>query len=575
MIEEGQAEEDAKTEAMRERPAYSAPALSGAAHFTATFEDEHELAATWVKSSAKKEGVDEGIAKYDGVWAVEEAEDMAQIGNKALTLKSRAKHHAIAAALSRPFEFAGAPLIAQYEVRFTQGQECGGAYIKLLTATPELDLAKFKDNTPYTIMFGPDRCGNDNKLHFIMRHRNPLTGEFEEKHAAKPSGPIDTFFTDKKTHLFTLVVKPDQSYEVLVDQSVVMQGSLLSNMDPPVNPPKEIVDPEDKKPADWDEREKIPDPEASKPEDWDESEPEHVVDAAAEMPAGWLADEPELVADPEASKPEDWDEDMDGEWKAPLVNTPACESAPGCGLWSAPKIKNPKYVGPWKAPMIANPAYKGIWSARMIPNPGYFEDLNPYKMAPIGALGLELWSMSDGIMFDNFIITDERAAADAWAKDTWMITRDSEKAAGASVVDSVLDATKEKPWLWLVIAAVVALPIVLLLCWCCTGNKVDNEAEAAALRKKTDEPTADDGVIQGDAGDAANTLDSSGEVGEEEGAEQPDEAPNGEAAAAGDAPPPAGDQFTEDEEDGTQEEDEEEEEEPRRSPRKRVKVPKE
>ena len=37
---------------------------------------------------------------------------------------------------------------------------------------------------------------------------------------------------------------------------------------PPVNPPKEIDDKDDKKPEDWDEREKIPDPDATKPDDW-------------------------------------------------------------------------------------------------------------------------------------------------------------------------------------------------------------------------------------------------------------------------------------------------------------------
>ena len=43
-------------------------------------------------------------------------------------------------------------------------------------------------------------------------------------------------------------------------------------MMPSVNPPKEIDDPEDKKPADWVDEAKIDDPDASKPDDWDESE---------------------------------------------------------------------------------------------------------------------------------------------------------------------------------------------------------------------------------------------------------------------------------------------------------------
>ena len=35
-------------------------------------------------------------------------------------------------------------------------------------------------------------------------------------------------------------------------------GSLLEDFEPSVNPPAEIDDPEDFKPSDWDEREKIP-----------------------------------------------------------------------------------------------------------------------------------------------------------------------------------------------------------------------------------------------------------------------------------------------------------------------------
>lgn len=64
------------------------------------------------------------------------------------------------------------------------------------------------------------------------------------------------------------VLNPDNSYEIFIDQSSVSRGSLLNDVVPPVNPPKEIDDPNDSKPEDWDERAKIPDPEAVKPEDW-------------------------------------------------------------------------------------------------------------------------------------------------------------------------------------------------------------------------------------------------------------------------------------------------------------------
>ena len=56
---------------------------------------------------------------------------------------------------------------------------------------------------------------------------------------------------------------------------------------------------------------------------------------------GWLEDEPDMIPDEDAIKPDDWDEEMDGEWEAPLVPNPLCQSAPGCGKWRKPMIDNP------------------------------------------------------------------------------------------------------------------------------------------------------------------------------------------------------------------------------------------
>jgi calreticulin len=82
---------------------------------------------------------------------------------------------------------------------------------------------------------------------------------------------------DVFTHLYTLIVNPDGTYEVLIDNEKVESGSLEDDWD--FLPPKQIKDPEAKKPEDWDDREKIDDPEDSKPEDWDK--PEHIADPDA------------------------------------------------------------------------------------------------------------------------------------------------------------------------------------------------------------------------------------------------------------------------------------------------------
>ncbi|KAM3866760.1 calnexin [Diretmus argenteus] len=496
---------------------YKAPEPMGE-HFFAESFDRGTL-DSWVLSNAKKEDADEDIAKYDGKWSVEEMKDSKLPGDKGLVLKSRAKHHAISAQLLRPFIFDTQPLILQYEVNFQTGIDCGGAYIKLLTQTPDLNLDQFVDKTPYTIMFGPDKCGEDYKLHFIFRHKNPKTGEYEEKHAKKPDADLRTYYTDKKTHLYTLgnsltlthtdrssrmfcelsplcvcrplVVKPDNTFEMLVDQTVVNSGSLLADMTPPVNPTAEIEDPDDRKPDDWDERAKIQDPNAVKPDDWDEDAPAQIPDEDAVKPDGWLDEEPEYIGDPDALKPDDWDEDMDGEWEAPQVPNPACESAPGCGAWQRPMVENPNHKGKWKPPMIDNPNYQGVWKPRKVANPAFFEDLHPFRMTPFSAVGLELWSMSSDIFFDNFFITNDRSTADRWATDGWGLKKAAEGAAEPGLASQMLSAAEERPWLWVVYVLTVALPLVLIIVFCCTGKKKTPATVPAAEYKKTDEPQPD------------------------------------------------------------------------------------
>lgn len=225
-------------------------------------------------------------------------------------------------------------------------------------------------------------------MHFIFNHKNPVTGEYEEKHLKNtPMARIG-----KTTSLYTLIVKPDQTYEIKIDGESSRNGSLLEDFSPAVNPATEIEDPDDKKPADWIDEAKITDPDATKPEDWDEEAPFEVVDEEATKPDDWLEDEPTMIPDPEAEKPEDWDDEEDGDWIPPMVPNPKCEEVSGCGPWSPPMKRNPAYKGKWSAPLIDNPAYKGVWAPRKIANPGYFEDKTPSNLEPMGAVSRCLFS---------------------------------------------------------------------------------------------------------------------------------------------------------------------------------------
>lgn len=59
-------------------------------------------------------------------------------------------------------------------------------------------------------------------------------GEVKEHHLKDAPYPP----TDTKTHVYTLTIRPDNTFEVLVDGDSKASGSLLEMLEPPINPPK-------------------------------------------------------------------------------------------------------------------------------------------------------------------------------------------------------------------------------------------------------------------------------------------------------------------------------------------------
>ncbi|AQK43496.1 calnexin homolog2 [Zea mays] len=270
--------------------------------------------------------------EYQGVWKHAKSDGHEDYG---LLVSDKARKYAIIKELDEPVTLNDGTVVLQFEVRLQNGLECGGAYIKYIRPQDAgWDAKEFDNETPYTIMFGPDKCGSTNKVHFILKHKNPKTGKYVEHHLKfPPSVPYD-----KLSHVYTAILKPDNEVRILIDGEEKKKANFLSadDFEPALIPSKTIPDPDDKKPEDWDERAKIPDPDAVKPDDWDEDAPMEIVDEEATKPEGWLDDEPEEIDDPEAAKPEDWDDEEDGEWEAPKIDNPKCEEAPGCGEWKRP-----------------------------------------------------------------------------------------------------------------------------------------------------------------------------------------------------------------------------------------------
>ncbi|XP_055336005.1 calreticulin-like [Paramacrobiotus metropolitanus] len=270
------------------------------------------------------------------------------------------------------------PLVVQFSVKHEQNIDCGGGYVKVFGK--DLDQKDLHGESAYLLMFGPDICGpGTKKVHVIINYKG-------QNHLIKKNIRCKD---DEYTHVYTLIINPDSTYVVKIDNKEEEKGTLEEDWD--LLPPKKIKDPNAKKPSqdEWDERETIADEADTKPEDWDK---------------------PQHIPDPEAKKPEDWDEEMDG-------------------TWEPPNIENPEYKGEWKPKDIPNPAYKGKWIHPEVDNPEYTPDTSLYKLKDIGAIGFDLWQVKSGSIFDNVIITDDIEEAAKHAEDTWGATKDEEKKA--------------------------------------------------------------------------------------------------------------------------------------------------
>merc|ERR1712063_164273 len=188
---------------------------------------------------------------------------------------------------------------------------------------------------------------------------------------------------------------------VEIDQEKIYEGSIKEDWE--VLKPKEISDPEDKKPDDWTDDSMIDDPEDKKPDDWVTEK---------------------RIVDSEAKKPDDWDDEEDGEWEAPMKD-------------------NPEFKGEWSVKRISNPAYKGMWNAKKIANPEFKDDDSVYKYSDFGFIGFDLWQVKGGTIFDNVIITDDAAEADTFAKK-WKALHEVEVAKKAEEDDSKKADDKKK-----------------------------------------------------------------------------------------------------------------------------------
>merc|ERR1712167_263353 len=88
--------------------------------------------------------------------------------------------------------------------------------------------------------------------------------------------------------------------------------------------------------------------------------------------------------------------------------------------------------------------YKGVWEAKLIDNPEYVEDASIGKYAKFSTVGIDVWQVKSGTIFDNILITDDVEYAKAHGEKTWKAQKDGEKAMKEKADEEKRKADEEK-----------------------------------------------------------------------------------------------------------------------------------
>jgi len=230
---------------------------SAKVYFSETFDDKWD--SRWVPSKSRESEGTQGVWDLSHGKYYNDAEK-----DKGLHTTADARFYQITAEIPEKFSNEGKDLIVQYSVKHEQRIDCGGGYIKLLPSG--VDQEAFNGDTPYNIMFGPDICGSSTKRTHVIFTKDGKNNLINKDVKCE---------SDEWTHLYTLVVKPDNTFKVSIDGKEVSSGSLKDDFSMLL--PRQIKDPNAKKPADWVDQKMMADPTDKKPEGWDDVPKESLI----------------------------------------------------------------------------------------------------------------------------------------------------------------------------------------------------------------------------------------------------------------------------------------------------------
>lgn len=174
--------------------------------FSGYFDDSNPMTNWHTFWKSSKALGDDGLLKYRGGWNVDVPDFEVFKGDKGLIALNEARLHGMATILPKLFKTMDEQdgLVFQYEVKLQNGLECGGAYVKLLLADDESEKVKvmsidsadeFSNETPYVIMFGPDKCGDNNRIHLIIKDEDDNEHHLRDPPLAKTDRILSTLYT--------------------------------------------------------------------------------------------------------------------------------------------------------------------------------------------------------------------------------------------------------------------------------------------------------------------------------------------------------------------------------------------
>uniref|UniRef100_A0A5S6QV96 Calreticulin n=1 Tax=Trichuris muris TaxID=70415 RepID=A0A5S6QV96_TRIMR len=314
------------------------------------FDDGAEWKNRWVQSKHKS---DYGVVNISHGSFYGDAQ--AGVG---LQTTQDSRFYAVSRKFDNPLGNISKALVIQFSVKHEQKIDCGGAYIKLLSA--KVNQTDFHSDSPYYIMFGPDICADAKVLRIIFNY-NGTYFTWNQKVSCKAG---------RLTHVYTLIIHHNLTYDVLIDLRVAKSGLLLEDF--------EFSDPISK-----------PNAKTGK------------LSSSEGMP-------PSSNLNPEAPTQGDT---LDKNFEDHDVSK---SSAKSCGNKNDGEKKEEKHTCSADSQEPTTKAYKL-----------QFMDLNFYK--GIGALGIDVWQVKSGTIFDNILVTDDKEYAVRFAKLTWQLYKYPEK----------------------------------------------------------------------------------------------------------------------------------------------------